>query len=215
MILFRDIGDLYGLSLTLFYRAYRALDQKDYAYVQRLMEELAILAHEYGDLIMQAEVSYLQGRLAWHEHDHERVKLHYETSLAFFREARDKYGISRSIVQLAEIEQAMGNMDRAEKLNKEALLLHQEMVLDPPRAPFIFCGLAGVAISRGQFERAARLLGAANSDWLAQFASLHPEIAPFEQEVAVARAHLGETAFAVAWEEGGAMTLEQAIAYAL
>jgi predicted ATPase len=215
LALFRELEDPFGLSNALYCRAYRALDQKDYAYVQRLVEELAMLAHESGDLIMLAGVSYLQGRLAWHANDHQRLKLHYETSLSFFREARDQDGISRTTVNLAGVEQAMGNMDRAENLNREALLLHREILLDHPRAPFIFSGLAGVANSRGQFERAARLLGAASSNWLVQFAKLHPEIAPFEHDLAVVRRQLGETAFATAWAEGCAMTRDQAVAYAL
>jgi hypothetical protein len=37
----------------------------------------------------------------------------------------------------------------------------------------------------------------------------------YDRDVAVARAQLGETAFAAAWAEGRAMTLEQAVAYAL
>ena len=37
----------------------------------------------------------------------------------------------------------------------------------------------------------------------------------FEPAVAAARASLGEEAFAAAWVEGRAMSLEQAIAYAL
>ncbi len=215
LVLFREIDDPFGLSYALFYRAYRALDQKDYAFVQQLMGELAAIAYESSDPFMLAEVSYLEGRLAWHAHDHPQVKRHYEASLAFFREARDQDGISRTIVNLAAIEQAMGNMERARILNEEALLLHREIALDHPRAPFIFCGLAGVAISHRQYERAARLLGAANSDWLTQFAHLHPEIAPFEQEVEQAHTQLGEVAFATAWAEGQAMTHDQAIAYAL
>jgi hypothetical protein len=37
----------------------------------------------------------------------------------------------------------------------------------------------------------------------------------YERDVALARAQLGEEAFAAAWAEGQAMSLEEAIAYAL
>ena len=37
----------------------------------------------------------------------------------------------------------------------------------------------------------------------------------YERDVTAARAHLDEAAFAATWAEGQAMTLEQAIAYAL
>ena len=38
---------------------------------------------------------------------------------------------------------------------------------------------------------------------------------PYERGIAAARAQLGDEGFARAWAAGGAMSLEQAIAYAL
>jgi predicted ATPase/DNA-binding XRE family transcriptional regulator len=216
LVFFREMGDAKGLSHTLFCRAYRALDQKDYPYVRLLVEELAILACEVDDKVSNAWVSYFLGRLSWHQdHDLEQVKTHYETSLALFREARFQDAINMSIVNLAAVEQAMGNMVRAQRFYEEALILHQKSLPGHPRVSFILSGLAGVARAQGQSERAARLLGAANSDWLAQFAKLHSEIIPFESDIAAVRAQLGETAFAEAWAAGKAMTPAQIIAYAL
>ena len=42
-----------------------------------------------------------------------------------------------------------------------------------------------------------------------------PEQADQERVLSEVRAQLGEAAFAAAWEEGQAMTLEQAVEYAL
>jgi hypothetical protein len=64
--------------------------------------------------------------------------------------------------------------------------------------------------------RAARLLGAAAE---MRAVTGHPPIvgsqAIHERNAAAIRAQLGEDGFAAAWAEGRAMTLEQAIAYAL
>ena len=98
---------------------------------------------------------------------------------------------------------------------EEALILHYESLPESPRIPFMFSGLAGVANARGQFERATRLLGAVQSDWVVQWSSRHPEISPYESTIAAVKTQLGETAFALAWAEGRAMTLDQAVAYAL
>jgi hypothetical protein len=44
----------------------------------------------------------------------------------------------------------------------------------------------------------------------------HPaDRAEYDRNVAAARAHLPATAFAAAWAEGQAMSLEQAVTYAL
>ena len=76
--------------------------------------------------------------------------------------------------------------------------------------------LARVAGGLGQPERAARLFGAAEALREAIGAPLPPSGRDdHEREVAAARAHLDEHAFVQALAEGQAMSLEQAIAYAL
>jgi hypothetical protein len=54
--------------------------------------------------------------------------------------------------------------------------------------------------------------GAEGSAWY----SFSPgDLADYEQDIAEARAAIGEEAFAAAWEQGRAMSLEQVVAYAL
>jgi len=68
----------------------------------------------------------------------------------------------------------------------------------------------------GQLERAARLFGAADKLLEGTPAVLTVEDRTmYEQSLAAARSMLDEEMFASAWAEGRAMTLEQAIAYAL
>ena len=65
-------------------------------------------------------------------------------------------------------------------------------------------------------ERAARLWGAAERLRQAIGCRTAPAArATYERAMAVVRAQLGDDAFAAAWAEGQAMTLEQAIAEAL
>jgi hypothetical protein len=75
-------------------------------------------------------------------------------------------------------------------------------------------GLARLASAKGQRDRAARLFGAA--ELLRETLGYHAsDQADHDKYVASARAGVAETAFAAAWAEGRAMTLEQAIEYAL
>jgi hypothetical protein len=77
-------------------------------------------------------------------------------------------------------------------------------------------GLAGVAGGAWQPARAAQLLGAAESIRKSTGASLTPvDRTVFDRYAATIRAQLNEAHFSAAWAEGEAMTLEQAIAYAL
>ena len=73
-----------------------------------------------------------------------------------------------------------------------------------------------MAIVKRQQDRAARLLGA--TDVLLSALGIrpdHPDQVELNTYVDAARTALGDIAFAAAWAEGRAMTLEQAIEYAL
>ena len=77
-------------------------------------------------------------------------------------------------------------------------------------------GLARVAGALGQPGRAAWLFGAAEVLRDTLGAPLAPaDRADNEREIAAARAVLGEEAFAAAWAEGRALSLDGAIKYAL
>jgi hypothetical protein len=75
---------------------------------------------------------------------------------------------------------------------------------------------AGLAARQQQWERAARLLGAAEGV-CAKIGAAPPlaEREEYERAVRGAHAALGEAAFAAAWAEGRAMSLEQAMGAAL
>jgi hypothetical protein len=76
--------------------------------------------------------------------------------------------------------------------------------------------MAFMAAELGQTERAGRLWGAAERLWDGLGLSRSPNAQEeHEKGVSAARALLGAPAFSAAWEEGRAMTREQAIAYAL
>ncbi len=106
-----------------------------------------------------------------------------------------------------------GDRRQAHEFFRQALSLFQSL---GDRRGLAECvvGLAGV-VATEQPERAARLFGAA--EWLFETmgAQLSPTNQPdYEQYLAVARDRIDTQAFASAWEEGRAMTLKQAMAYA-
>jgi hypothetical protein len=73
-----------------------------------------------------------------------------------------------------------------------------------------------VALSNGDYEQAGRLFGA--TETLRAALGLRREAveqAHHDQRVAATRAALAKESFDAAWAEGRAMTLEQAIEYAL
>jgi hypothetical protein len=77
-------------------------------------------------------------------------------------------------------------------------------------------GMAGVALLGGEAGRAARLFGAAEALRETIGAVVGPsDRREYDRMVTAARTALGEEALTARWTEGRAMTLEQAVAYAL
>ena len=76
--------------------------------------------------------------------------------------------------------------------------------------------LAGLAGCQGKAERVARLWGAAESCCARTGMTIPPPtVARYEGPRSVSRAELGEDAWAAAWGQGQAMSLAEAVAYAL
>ncbi|HSR32943.1 MAG TPA: hypothetical protein VLY63_20460, partial [Anaerolineae bacterium] len=79
-------------------------------------------------------------------------------------------------------------------------------------------GLAGVASSAGQAERAAKLLGIAKARLEASNVPLAlgpADQAAYDRYLAATKGQLDPKVFAAAWEVGRRMTLSQAVACAL
>jgi hypothetical protein len=82
--------------------------------------------------------------------------------------------------------------------------------------PSVLAGLGGLATMQEHPESASVLFGTASiyRETMNVLIPLneHPQL---EQIITTARSALGEEAFNAAWSEGRAMTLEQAVAYAI
>jgi non-specific serine/threonine protein kinase len=116
---------------------------------------------------------------------------------------------------LADLARIEGDYARAAALHRESLILYA----DAKRSDAIAISLelvAWLATAQEAGIRAARLFGAADALFEATGQQMDPmERAEHEQNESLARVQLGAAEFAAAWAEGRAMTMDQAIAYAL
>jgi hypothetical protein len=138
-----------------------------------------------------------------------------EESLGLRRQLNNKWGVGVSLGTLAWVALAQGDLDRAVATLAESLAVRRE-IGDMGGSAWCLERLAEVAAARGQAEKAVRLVGAAT----ALRASIGSVIDPVDQPEndrrrAALQAALGEASFAAAWEAGTAMSLDQAVAYAL
>jgi tetratricopeptide (TPR) repeat protein len=200
---------LYGAGLL-------AWLQGDSGAARALYEESLTIFRELGD---QKGIAWSLHGLGWTAHDQGdsgATRALYEESLAIFRELGNKKGIAISLLRLERAAKDQGDSGAARALSEESLAIFREL---GGRSRGIFQNLeelAAVAVAQGQPERAARLFGAAEGLREALGAPLPPvDRAEHDRSVAAVRTALGEEAFTAAWAEGRAMSLDEAVAYAL
>jgi ATP/maltotriose-dependent transcriptional regulator MalT len=138
-----------------------------------------------------------------------------EEALNVGRKLGDRLLCASSLGYLAQATMVQGDLTRAALCFREALLLLRDL---GQRWILVECllAVAHLAAALGQTKRATRLL--AFQEPLRRASGM--ELLPFEQlgyrrDIDAVRAALGDVAFAAAWREGRAFTVEHAIAEAL
>lgn len=147
--------------------------------------------------------------------DYTRAQALYEESLALSRELGDQRGVAMELLNLAAVHKHLGNLSRAEDLLREGIPQMRTVGDDGLTVAGVVV-MAGVLAQGPEPARGARLLGAVDVLVEASGQMLDPDDqAEYEQAVAAARAPLGDARFDAARDEGRAMSLESAVAYAL
>ena len=154
------------------------------------------------------------GLNAIYQGDHERAAALLEEALSLRWELGDRIGLAANLNALGMAALGRGDPEVAKSLIVESLTLssvlgHELLVAENLEA------LAAVTGTRGEGARAARLWGAAEALREATDALLPPSEGALLDSYAAARSQLGEEAWKRAWEEERAMTLEEAVAFAL
>jgi non-specific serine/threonine protein kinase len=147
--------------------------------------------------------------------DYAQAGGYYEEALVLARGAGNTYNICMLVANLGSVALAEGDYTRATPLFVESLTLGQELEYE---AGCIGClaGFAGIAIAQGQPDRAAKLSGAMEHLFETIDAGLDvADSRAYERYVAAARAQMSEEAWEAARSEGRAMSLDEAVEYAL
>jgi len=213
----RELGDKVKLLYTLLTLAEVAVLEEDAASAERLLEESLVLSREdNGQQAIGWTLNHL-GHAAQLRGDYDRAaQLHAESLAVFIDLMGEKNdGVTWAYQSLGETALGQGDLPAARGWLVADLRLCREM---GDRVSSVWClaGLGSAAAFDEEPERAARLWGAAERLRAALGCRPAPAArATYERALAMTRAQIGEEAFAAAWAEGRAMSLEEAIAYAL
>jgi tetratricopeptide (TPR) repeat protein len=215
LAVWRDLEDKHGTARALISLGWAALRPGDYHLANVRLEEALAISRELEDTrSIGFELSGL-GEVALRQGDYMRAKRLVEESLELRRQLGNKWGIGVSLGILGWVEMRQGDWNRAIARLGESLEVRRE-IGDKSGSAWCLERLAEVALAQGQAEKAVRLFAAG----AALRASIRSVIDPVDQpevesKLSSLRAELGEERFAATWDEGQALALEQAVAYAL
>ena len=215
LALCRDMGDRENGALCLMWLGSVAMQQGDFERAKRFHQDsLGLCSGLEKKWVASLSLLHL-GEVARYQGDYDQAIVLHERSLAMTRDAGNVPPLGSVLRHLGMDHLRRGDYGRAVEHYKQSLSLCKEV---RNRWVPLEClnGLGDLACVAQQYQRAARLFGAANQ--LGEALGFRPN--PSDQEchdqyTATTRARLGEAAFAAAWAGGQAMTLEQAIEYAL
>lgn len=144
------------------------------------------------------------------------ARIQLEEALAIWPVQEDMWSRAETLGLLGDVLLRQGELSRAAAVYSECLLLSRE-IGDKPRCAFLLRHFSTLVQAQGRDERSVTLLAAAkrwDMDGSDVFVTLGHD-STYEQAVAALRSRMGAQAFAAHWVEGQAMTLDQAIDYAL
>lgn len=191
-------------------------DREGYEAASALVKEGLALAHELEDGAVIASGFNMLGELWRMAGDDERARRSYERALAACRETGERLRKAMVLANLSFVAYNAGDFEEARRLADEHLREVLAMPMKMPGNSMALAALAGALGRLGEPEKAARLLGASESLMDEMGAAFQRQdqrqIDRYEADV---RSLLDEDSFDTAWREGQAMSLEQAVQYAI
>jgi non-specific serine/threonine protein kinase len=215
LALARDHADQWGIVMALHHLGIAAMMQGAYKQAQIHLEEGLILARKTENWGIARYLLADLASLAVAKNDYERASAFYEEDLALARKVGDQWGSCYALGNLAYIKYKKGDFVQAEVLSQQSLSLTREFG-DRRYISYLLGQLGVVALGQDKPERAMQLLTAA--EVLANSVGIvfdPDEQADHESAVARIRAQLDSDKFEALQAEGRALTLEQAITFAL
>jgi tetratricopeptide (TPR) repeat protein len=211
----KELGDIWGVARLLGNLGLLAFFQTDYIQAHAFHLESLALFRELQDnegtaneLINLGDVVFYQGELS-------AAKSYYEESASISKKMKDKWGIAYAIKGMADIAFKQSDFSTASALSRECLILFQKTG-DNIGLPFALESVAALALVKDRPEKAVRIFGAAETLRKSTNSPLPPpNHSAYQKNLYILQKQLGQASFDFVWAEGCAMSLDEAITYAL
>ncbi len=221
---FRALGERWGTAASLQGLGQLALHTGECARADALWQERLALSRELGNTLAVAHTLDLLSTIARLQGQYERARILLDEALAIRRETGGGERLAWTLHSRGDLALAQDDFAEALACYRESLLLRSRAENRPGMAASLEA-FARLAAARGQAARALTLAGAAAAFYDAYGPSLesqHYSYAvlpsgprPLDPLLEQAAQSLSLEARATAWAQGQALSLVQAVAYAL
>src|SRR6266511_1316855 len=216
LALYQAQDDAGGRGLALLSLGEAALEQGKLSRATEYCEALLALCRDMGEAVLHSRALLRLGRIAYLQVDYIRAQMLLVESRSLFQQIRTPSAVAEAQFELGRVARAQGDELEERRLLIESLAGYRDFWSNKREVASCLEELAGLAAMNRQATHAVRLFGAAEALRERANTPLPPVYQPgYERDVATARTQLDAATFAAAWDAGLAMTLEQAIAYAL
>lgn len=213
---FNSVGDKYWTAVVAFQIGTCYFRQGEYVRARQRYQETLTFFLQTKDLLRASFALNELGEIARGDGNYDLAKRYYTQSLEISRELGIKYQIVGMLGNLGFVALHDGQIESAGRLFTDSLALAQE--IEHVRGlPFGIMTFASLAAVKKQPQQAIRLFATTNKllEGALMPAFAHPDKAEYERYLALAREQLTEAEFNAAWQEGQALTIDQAIELAL
>jgi predicted ATPase/class 3 adenylate cyclase len=212
----RALGDAHGVAVALVRRGQIAFGMGDYQLAASLLiEARALFRGLGGESGPEVPTALWLAEVAQAQDDLERAQQLYDEVLAEARARGDGHAVAHALRELARLRRMQSDPDQPLTLLRESAALLVPLK-DVRCAHICLEDFAGVLSEHNRPTDAARLFGAAAAlRELVGKPLTRAQIMTHDRDVATVKHQLDPASFIAAWAEGRAMTLEQAVAYAL
>jgi tetratricopeptide (TPR) repeat protein len=213
LALTRQIGDKRAIANAIYNDAFPMLvNRTNIPKAKGLLEEALPLFRELGDNGGVARTLWGLGNAFYFDKEYTTAKPFLEEAQALFRGSDDRFMLAWSTHTLGLVAVGTGNHEIGKRWFSEALKLFVE-AKDVSGITLQLDNLSVIARAEGDPVRATRLAAAAVAQQTSTGTGLGGLLS--QREGRSGREGLGEKEAATAWAEGQAVTLDEAIAYAL
>jgi tetratricopeptide (TPR) repeat protein len=190
---------------------------EEYSLAHSLLEECLTLSKGYGNVgktVAGMALSFL-GDIYMVRNDEVHAREVYEEGIKLLRETNNSNNLAYSVRRFGYLALKEADYERANALFRESLIRNQELGHQIGIAAAI-TGLAELALEVGNPSRAAQLYGIIEDRLAALSLPLYiTDRVEFNHGISTLRTRLDEKTYAKFWTKGKAMSLDEAIAFAL